>query len=245
MKRMRMKFNKLVHLISFDICSFDDWSLRRIDYFLNIDFDELGDELADVDVADVVALICSGKIPYGYSRRDKYLVNGCSFYLVGKSANINIYWKGGDDKPSHYSQTYGRRILRVEIQCLRSKTSNLKYEIGEDEMIKTEFIWNLIVGYWRRIVGLADWYSSTDAKRLVRESVRRDRAKALTQVLEQVSKYGSVADAKRSLKGKSAKLGFDRSLRELEQLGINPVTIPVSRGVKHIKILFVYCWNRR
>lgn len=170
---------------------------------------------------------------------------GNNAYWVNKSVRLNIYWKDrqlAEEFPNGVGDVHlptdSAGILRIEVQYYPNKMRHLRHELGcEFNPLTDELSLDTILKYWRKVVGMSDWFSMAEAKRLVCGSgKRRDRVDVLIRVLDRVSKCRGITAAREKLAG-SDLITFDRGLADLEKMGINPVTIPTERGLKHLKNL--------
>ena len=88
--------------------------------------------------------------------------------------------------------------------------------------------------YFEDVIKPGDYYTFDLVRRHIEARVSSwDKVVRLTNTLKMVRSCGGIKKAKESLQ--KSELGeFRRSLRELSQLGINPVTIPDEWGIKQI-----------
>lgn len=244
---------------------FAEYKLGRIDYCVNVDCAELlpflvmrNKALAKIDIAEMyMILIEQADIPRSYTAYDSIARMGSyrpkrqrCYYVKNKSVHLNFYWKSV--RLRGVKHVDAGSVIRLEVQCLYPKVRSLGGGGSDwvDVMLKSGLAKDVILRYWKRVVGMGDWYSLPEAKKRVMASDRRaDFKKGVVEVLELVNKYHGVARAKAALtKGKSASAGelkiawMTKYLKGLEELGINPVTIGIDRGISYMpNLLKLFC----
>lgn len=103
-----------------------------------------------------------------------------------------------------------------------------------EDMLSDEKCNEIIDNNFCRIIKRGDYYTLGTAKRIIEARVNRwEKIVRLTGALEMVRDYKGITRAKKALTGRGLE-DFRRSLRELAQLKINPVTIPDEWGIEHI-----------
>jgi len=118
------------------------------------------------------------------------------------------------------------RINDNDIQINRSEIMDL---ILSDERCDEE-----ITKYFNKVIKTGDYYTFAAARKIIMEKTSRwEKTDRLIQTLDLVRNYGGISKVKRTLQGKKLE-DFRRSLRELAELGINPVTIPGEWGIENI-----------
>jgi len=154
-------------------------------------------------------------------------------------------------------------IIRFEIQVMYPKIYDMINEIRRTSgrplnnldiariMLSDEMAKNVLYGYFARIIGLGDYYTLPKAKTKIEKECCSTKAARLIAVLEFVNKCRGIHKAKAKLDDdvKAARESEDMdalstammkvsnfvySLRELNVMGINPVTIPREDGVPFI-----------
>ena len=112
------------------------------------------------------------------------------------------------------------------IQVNRSEMMNL---ILSDKRCDEE-----ITKYFNKVIKTGDYYTFAAARKIIMEKTSKwEKTDRLIQTLDQVRHYGGISKVKKTLQGKNLEY-FRRSLRELSELGINPVTIPDEWGIENI-----------
>lgn len=118
------------------------------------------------------------------------------------------------------------RINDNDIQINRSEIMDM---ILSDERCDEE-----ITKYFNKVIKTGDYYTFAAARKIIMEKTSRwEKTDRLIQTLDLVRHYGGISKVKRTLQGKKLE-DFRRSLRELAELGINPVTIPGEWGIENI-----------
>lgn len=237
-------FNGIVRSIHPALKPFEYWKLVRLDYCLNVNLGDYGLNVGEgvwgkdvpVYAVDVIALIRASKLPrhYRYAKQSA----GNSAYLVNDSVHINIYCKSQEltDRGVDIG-AISDDILRIEVQCLNAKMYQMKHGVDDvlNVLLNGDVCRKVVVSYWKRFVGMSDWYSMSEAKKLIRDcGFRLDKQKRLIWALDRIAHLGGVDNAGCRL-SKNRLVAFNQSLRELEGMGINPVTIPKERKIKHIR----------
>ena len=83
-------------------------------------------------------------------------------------------------------------------------------------------------------IGAGDWYSLSAAQKIIeKRGYNKQRRERLLSVLREVSQCRSLAKAKAKHQG-SDLAAFKRTVKDLADIGINPVTIPRGWGIPHI-----------
>lgn len=92
--------------------------------------------------------------------------------------------------------------------------------------------------YFQKIVGFGDYFTMKLAKRIIESyQFRYEKEERLLFTLKMVKKYRGISKAKSKLIGPDLD-DFKRSIKDLNEIGVNPVTIPKSWNIKHIPNLF-------
>jgi len=113
-----------------------------------------------------------------------------------------------------------------------------KYGITENRilnhMLSNEKCIEKIDEYFKKIIGKGSYYTYKTAERkIMLQCSSWDKIVRLQKALKMVDACDGIRNVKNVLKGKELE-DFRRSLRELELLGINPVTIPEELGIRTI-----------
>lgn len=233
---------------------FDSYSPKRIDYCVNFDLKELG---IDCTPEQMMKLIKMGDCPYPYREWQKYdpiskrkKSEKGSHYLKSGSVNINCYYKYMEmfkKNPDYPFITKALHIIRFEVQCKYRKLYGMKEfikreypthdyysgsEIILNELLSDTTSQRIIETYFARIIRPGDYYTLEDAIKIVKEQdYSCQHMEDIICILKDVNRQG-FAKTKASLGSSNTR--FTRALNSLAKLGINPVTIPKSFGVKRI-----------
>lgn len=135
-----------------------------------------------------------------------------------------------------------RGIIRFEVQCDYHKMyalSKQAEEAGNRNINKYEYLLSpkvcrdIVNSFWNKSIGKGHWYSLKYAICMIKSyhfnSQKEDR---LIEALQWVNQCRSVPRAKELFPGDLDT--FNRTLKELSNLCINPVTIPQEWGVDRI-----------
>jgi len=246
------RFNEEARKISEKLGKFSWYKLKRVDYCINFDLMEMAIGCAP---EQMMQLIKHGDIPpyfvewlkYDFISRRKRS-GKYSHYLYSGSTNMNCYYKHAqlkdryDDCPNINDALY---VIRFEIQCKYPKIRSLSccryddtdpssYDITR-KLLSDQTSADMIEKYFRRIVGRGDYYTLKDAKEIVEsQDFQPSKEQRLIDTLELINQYRGVAKFRQRLQNRGATADFNRSIKELGELGINPVTIPKSFGVRRI-----------
>lgn len=229
LQELEQKFNDVVAGIHLDLNTFMYWTLRRIDYSINIKTEH---------VEEYIQLFQRGDIPYRFkmmydkkSKRRKHKKG--SMYLKSNSATINFYNKF-DERLNHTGEEVenARNILRLEVQCSKGKTDALKrkYEFDMKYLyyfLSKEISDYVIHYYYDKTVGAGNYYKLDKAIKIVEESsLRASTKQKLIELLKDINAKRSLYEVKSAFKDRKDRESFNRHIKQLRELGINPVTIP-------------------
>ena len=240
--------------------TFEDYEIKRIDYCINIC---LSDFNPTYDPEQIMNLIKRSDIPPHYEEWMEYDKTSHrmksrpeSFYLCSKSVNINYYSKylqlqnrsqenvekGYDPIPQETIDA-SHDIIRFEVQCKYFKTHalNKKAENSGNEclnkyksLLAPLTCIEIISSYYEKVIGKGDWYTLSEAVQIIRsKNFNSQREQRYIDTLKYVSQCRSIAKAKASYQGKEL-LAFKKTLKELADFNINPITIPREWNIKYI-----------
>ncbi len=261
MKLAIRRFNLESGRISSLLRTFDDYKITRVDYCANICLDEF---VSGCDPELFMNLIRRSNVPHHYKERLVYdktehrmKSEPGSFYLINHSVNINYYSKymqlqgrskenieKGFDPVPQETLDAARDIFRFEVQFKYPKINALSREIeksGNHGRNKYIFLLtptvcrNVISDYYKKVIGNGDWYTLHEAVDIIKSKhFNIQKEKRLIDALLLVNQCRSVVIAKAVYPNGTLADSFKLSLKELSDLGINPVTIPRSWNIKHI-----------
>ncbi len=267
MKDAIEKFNDEACRISPLLQTFDCYNLKRIDYCVNFDMNEL---IGEIPPELMMSLIKRSDIPPFCKEWTKYDTishrkksRSESFYLINPSVNINCYSKymqllersrENEDRgfpPIPLSTlNAAQNIIRFEVQCKYRKIYTLSnraeasgnYSVNKYESFLTyEACDDMINYYFVKTIGKSDWHTLQDAACIVKShNFNIQKEKRLIGALELINKCRSVSKAKDYYQGSELET-FKRTLKDLSGLNINPVTIPKGWGYRYIpNLLYTY-----
>ncbi|MCI9128306.1 MAG: hypothetical protein HFG28_14290 [Eubacterium sp.] len=134
-------------------------------------------------------------------------------------------------------------IIRFEVQCKYFKTYalNRKAESSGNEcpnkyksLLAPLTCVEIVSSYYEKVIGKADWYTLSEAMQIIQsKNFNSQREQRYIDTLKYVSQCRSIAKAKASYQGKEL-LAFKKTLKELADFNINPITIPREWNIKHI-----------
>lgn len=232
------------------LLSMPDWSLRRIDYAVDITTEYVDQYLKLMDKGDK---------PRNYI--DRYGPNKGSCRWDCKSVNINIYDKAKHLRDKGYSPAViekAQNILRVEIQCKSPKIGGIKKKNDLDSralqyFFNSDFAEEVVLRYCQRLYKTGDYYSRTAAvKRMTGLGITSRKQKALLSIIKAVAETRSISEARARLSTQGATIkntktqevmtlstgSFSRNCTELAALNINPVTIPREWKIDYLPGLY-------
>lgn len=215
---------------------FQHWNCKRIDYAVDIHTDY---------VEEYIKLFNKADSPHWFDDQHK---DG-SLYRMSKSVTVNFYDKADqliklyNEQTTEMVPSFPDNILRIEIQCKYSKTSYIKRKLNfQDKSILNyldeELSAEMILSYYDKVIGGGDYYNFIQAEKIINDSDEKVRMKnALIKTLKVIANARSISKAREQFqKGltiknttifvKGSKDTFNKHLRLLRSMGINPVTIP-------------------
>ena len=237
------------------------YSINRPDYCVNFDLNELK---IPCTAERMIDLIKRGDIPKHYTERleddvaaKKKKPDKNSFYLESKSVNINCYWKlkqleeEFQDCPNLEA---ARNLIRFEIQCKYLKTYLLsrniknKQELSRTdvirEMLSDDFCKDIIRKYFDRVIRRGDYFTLNEAIKQVQYCRFSEKKEArLIRELRRINQFRGIHKVRTTLQGDELEL-FRRTLRDLDDININPVTIPREWNIQRIPNL-LNAYDRR
>ena len=219
LEQIYKRFKEVKNKIFIGLPSLENWEINRVDYATNIHTEYVKEYIKLFQRADKPSSF--KEIYCTKSHRRKQLEG--SFYLYNKSIAINFY----------------DNLLWLEVQCNKSKTNNIKYKKGFDiNHVKNYLKMNLskeyIYYYYDKTIGLGDYYKLSKAIEIVKDSNYTEIIKKrLIEVLQEVNLHRSIWKARE--KSIYSKNSFNKYLKMIRALNINPVTIPNSWGMDYLE----------
>lgn len=252
------KFDLMVKNISPLLRTFACYKPNRIDYCANLALRELAPGCPS-DM--VMKLIQRADVPPDYEPKMEYsetshrkgLVQN-SLYLECESTNINCYEKlvelqkrnRKDEESGPITQEVleeARDIIRFEVQCLYPRTRKLCQQAkiiglqGIDiykHLFDYKTFLKVINAYYKNTIGRGDWFTLSAAEEKIEsKSYNSQKEDRLRNALREVNQCRSLSKAKAKYQGDDLE-AFKRTLKDLADIGINPVTIPREWGIAHI-----------
>lgn len=239
LEEVKKIFAEKVKKIHTSLPRLDYWTINRIDYAVNINTPY---------VEEYIKLFQRGDKPRNFKElycsksKTRKQLDG-SFYLFNDSVTINFYNKENERLSQNFNKDGAKDLLRLEIQCKKPKTNTLKAKNKFDSRhlehyLSQEISYQQLEYYYNKTIGTGDYYKLSEAIRIVQESNYTSKTKEkLTEVLRAVSRYRSIWKAREESQYNSS--CFNRYLKKIRVLGVNPVTIPSRWGVNMLKNTFL------
>lgn len=267
LEEMEKRFNQEASKISPLLGNFSDYEFNRVDFCVNFSLHELGIDCDPLIIMDLFQrsnlphhfgrpwkqytgnlltfdedAISIASLPADESDRN-------SFVLKSDSININCYYKYNELK-NNFADCPNIRdstdVIRFEVQCLYAKTYYLSKQLRNkegftnlfSEMLSDDTSSSIINNYFDKIIGRGDYYSMDEAIKMIQSyKFAAKKENRLIDVLKKVEMRGGISYAKLMIVNPEVREDFRRSLRELANIRINPVTIPKEHGISHIRNL--------
>jgi hypothetical protein len=189
--------------------------------------------------------------------------NRDAFYLQSGSVTFNCYCKYGQllsEYPNCPDLIKSCDLIRYEVQCKYPKVYAMsrpidarrkgnilideyrsKYEYRSynptnpiKELLSDHTSASIMRKYLYKIIRKGDYFTLDGARWMVQShNYRREKEERLMSALDLINESRGIAKARAKLGGKELK-DFVRSLKDLDTIMVNPVTIPERWGIKHI-----------
>lgn len=234
-EEFKERFAEEVKKIHSDLPRLENWTINRIDYAVNIHTPY---------VEEYIKLFQRGDKPRGFKElycnksKTRKQLDG-SFYLFNDSVVINFYNKQLERLYQNLNTDGAKDLLRIEVQCKKPKTNTLKTKYDFDSRhlahyLSQEISYQQLEYYYNKTIGKGDYYKLSEAIKIVQESNYTSKTKEkLIKVLREVNQSRSIWKAReKSLYNSSC---FNRYLKQIIALGINPVTIPTKWNINKLK----------
>lgn len=255
-----INFNTESKKISPLLYQFNDYKIDRIDYCVNISLDEF---IPEYNSEQILNLIKRSDIPPHYKEWKVYdntahrmISKPESFYLISNSVNINYYSKylqlqnkskenedKGFDPIDPEILDASRNIYRFEVQCKYHKTYTISQKTEKEGnldhnkykiLLSPVICIGIVSDYYKKTIGKGDWYTLSEAEKIIKsQNYNCQKKQKLINALKYVSQCRSLAKAKKNCPEDQLK-SFKKTLDELSELNINPVTIPREWNIKHM-----------
>jgi hypothetical protein len=233
----------------FKLHNLDSYSFKRVDFAVNI---------LTKHIKLYMNLIKRANIPSGFQLFLKYSESGKryeppkhSFYIFKKSKSkkkdqvtitINCYDKGEQLKENNLPfDARAEYTIRFEVQCWYNKiyriikTKGLSKQ-GYSQFLREDISDEILHDSFQTTVGLGDYYTLSKAKEIIlSKRIKQEKVRVLIETLELVNAKRGIWKARETV---SEKKEFDKRIKQLHELGVNPVTIPAAWGIDFLPCLF-------
>ena len=241
LQEVEKRFNEVLEQIHLDLNTFCYWTLNRIDYCINIKTPNVKEY---IKLFQRCSLPYRFNIPYDKKAKVRKHKEG-SFYVFNNSTIINFYNK----ELERFNNTgkileSAKDILRLEIQCKKGKTDYIKYKYNFDikylgYFTSEELSLKIIASYFYKIIGKGDYYKLDKARAIINSSQHTKATKdKLINVLELINKHKSIDKAREN--SNYSKDSFNRYIKQIRALGVNPITIPRRWTIDNLKEIDIY-----
>ena len=190
--------------------------------------------------------------------------NKNAFYLQSKSLTINCYCKHAQllvEFPECPDLENSRNLVRFEVQCkypkVYSMAKNKRYDSDLYKSITDEYFYgvvphglritnpidillsdriadDIVRRYFNKIIREGDYLTLDCARWIIeKHNFRNDKKERLIWTLETINNHRGISKAKDRISNIDLK-DFKRSLSDLDDILVNPVTIPRNWGIEHI-----------
>ena len=249
-------FNEEAKKISPLISKFGTYSVGRADPCINFDLEELNYPCTS---KQMMLLLKQCYIPNSFTAYKEYsdtarkkIVPKNNLYLESNSVTINCYRKKGQiirfeaqckypklyylskdlRHKSKYNISFSELSWEDEVDYMDRDIHNPS--IPADIILSHDITSGIVVEYFYKVVRKGDYFTLGGARWMVeRYGFRREKEKRLLNTLGLVKKYRGIDKAMSKLKGEELQ-EFKRSLKDLDAIAVNPVTIPRRWGIKYI-----------
>lgn len=270
--KIEVAFNEVIKELDIGLPLFEKWKVNRIDYCVNIKTPYVKEYINILNKSDMPY-----NLTYGSGSSRNYSKADDSFYLVKKkngkrkyteNARINFYNKQEQLKNlkeqgkeiTDEQIAAAKDILRLEVQCFKPKTEylKLKYSMTTKNIyhfLNAEISYDVIYRALSQIARVGDYKRKSKALKLI--DARRGSVKVnnmLKQIIKDVAvQHNAVYKVREKyIEQEISKDTFNRWLRELDKLNVNPVTISDTKqlerkryddGLKNLFDLFKEAFN--
>jgi len=258
------QFNIEAAKISPVLGKFQHYSINRIDYCLNFDSVELRmgcsakQMMTLIKQGNIPRYFKEEKIYSKKSHRKESYKN--DFRIKNDSVTVSCYRKYAQllaNFPTCPDLEVSNNLMRFEVKYNYTKVNYISRiikgemrkkltpdELWDDflhdtvnpvkEMLTNNVCRNVISKYFHKVVRKGDYFTLKGARWMIQaHNFRQDKEDRLLQALKLVNDSRGIAKAKAKLSGDDLK-DFKRSLKDLDDIFVNPVTIPRRWDVGHI-----------
>ena len=251
-----LRFNEEAKKLSKHLGSFDQYRPNRVDYCVNFDLLELEFPCSPEQMME---LIKRSNVPAHYAELKEYdpvghrmkSLPGC-FYLKSNSVVFNGYGKHfhlSNHYPDNPSLEDAQSVVRLEVQCkymklyamlARAKRDGIPDYALTRHLLSDAVAREMIINYFDRVIMCGDYYTLREAtEKITARRFGGGKGERMIDALNLISQQRSIQGAKDVLRLEGGDLSrFNRALHELvDDMRINPVTIPKSFGIRWIPSL--------
>jgi hypothetical protein len=238
--------NKQNKYFKFKLDKLESYSLKRVDFAINIETEE---------IEQYMGLIVRANIPDGFHQYVEYDKSSKrrkppkgSFYISEKNKDhkptvtVNCYNKGEQLKERNLPcNEKANKTIRFEVQCHYNKTYSITRSEGFENygfqyILCGEVSFKTLRFYYKKTIGLGDYYSLSKAKEIIQSKrMKKEKKDGLIKILDLVNEKRGIWKARMKMENKK---DFDDKIKALHKHGVNPVTIPVKWGIEYLPCLF-------
>ncbi|CAG7644906.1 hypothetical protein PAESOLCIP111_04842 [Paenibacillus solanacearum] len=227
------------------------YSVKRVDYAVN---------LYTQHSKLYMELIRRANIPDGFQQyvifnptSKRYEPPENSFYIFSKSQSksknshvtltVNCYDKGIQMQENELpcNDYRASNTIRFEVQCHYNKVyqtirANGLNRVGFTQFLNQGIACSILRSFFKKTIGIGDYYTLPRARQIIQnKKIGADKKAALLRTLEMVNAKRGIWKTKDAVMDKGE---FAKCVKQLHELGINPVTIPIKWGVDYLPSLF-------
>ena len=201
----------------------------------------------------------------------RFVADKNSFYLENSSITINYYLKypqQTDSHPNFENRDASENVIRLEVQCKRKKLSEImstaSMPIWQDRtdsangsipifpMLSDKISEYVVREYFNKVIRKGHYFTYDGAYDIIKSyRFKRNKEERLLDAIDLVKECDGIANAKKHITCNKSKdeadiaiRNFNKALRELDDLLINPVTIPRRWNMTWIpNLMWAYCYS--
>lgn len=245
-KDIELAFNKIIQELNIGLPLYENWKVNRIDYCVNIKTPYVKEYINILNKSDMPS-----NLTYPSGESGNYSKSKDSFYLVKKqnhkkkftqNVRINFYNKQEQLKNAQKQGKQitaeqivaAKNILRLEVQCFKSKTEYLKSKYSMTtkniyHFLNAEISHDVILNALSKIVRVGDYRRKSKAIELIdKRNGHSSTNNILKQIVNDVAvQHNAVYKVREKYIEEGMKKETFRSyLKDLDKINVNPVTIP-------------------
>ena len=244
-EKVEQKFNEMMQELNINMPPFMEWKVNRIDYCINVKTPYVKEYMNILHKSDM-----PNSLEVGYNESRNYSKNKGSLYLTKKkngkkkyTPNITINFYDKQDQLENMKKkghditdkqiASAKDILRLEVQCHKSKTEYLKVKHSMTAknihyFLDPHISYDVISLGLSKIVKPATYRRKAVALKKIEDSKHTNKTKAiLKQIINDIAKqHSAIHKVRESYMSQGMKKEtFNNYLKYLVELDINPVTI--------------------